>query len=151
MPRCLPKVCIHKVIPKCQSILFHRAKFSIIWLWNVPLLAKVVERGTYSDDCTCPVWAKAYFAVQDMKTTFHLPNSSLHNTSCISVCSVAKHFVSGLIGLFLLVGDVIASRANSTTSLIPSRFSLYLFINSQSSIVSKTISSRCSHFLILCE
>ena len=51
--------------------------------------------------------------------------------------SVAKHFISGLIGLFLLVGDVIASRTNST-SFIPSRFSLYLLINSQSSIVSKT-------------
>lgn len=103
MPRCLPKVCIRKVIPKCQSILFHTAKFSImviaifivvifililiIWLWNVPLLAKVVEKCTYSDDCTCPLWAEAYFAVQDMKTTFHLPNSSLHNTLCIFVCS----------------------------------------------------------------
>ena len=52
--------------------------------------------------------------------------------------SAAKHFISGLIWLFLFVGDVIASCTNLTTSLIPSRFSLYLFINLQYSIVSKT-------------
>ena len=40
--------------------------------------------------------------------------------------SVAKHFISGLIELFLLVGDVIASHTNSTSSFIPSRFSLSL-------------------------
>ena len=33
--------------------------------------------------------------------------------------SVAKHFISGLIRLFLFVRDVIASHTNSTTSLIP--------------------------------
>jgi len=77
-----------------KSTLFHTAKFSImvifiliiiiIWLWNVPQLAMVVEKCTYSDDCTCPLWAEAYFAMQDMKTTFHLANSSLH--TCIFVC-----------------------------------------------------------------
>ena len=70
-----------------------------------------------------------------------IPKSSAFKSCIFPVAkyrSVAKHFISGLIGLFLLVGDVIASRTNSTTSFIPSRFSLYLLINSQSSIVSKT-------------
>ena len=49
-----------------------------------------------------------------------------------------NYFISGLIRLFLFVGEVIASRTNSTTSLMLSQFSLYLFINSLSSIVSKT-------------
>ena len=31
--------------------------------------------------------AEAYLAVEDMKPTFHLPNSSLHNISCMFVCS----------------------------------------------------------------
>ena len=96
-------MCIHKVIPKCQSSRFHTAKFIVMliaiiiimviviipsWLWNVPPLAEVVENGTYSDDdCDCPLWGEAYFAVEDMKPTFHLPNSSLHNISCMFVCS----------------------------------------------------------------
>ena len=97
-------MCIHKVIPKCQSTRFHTAKFLVMliaiiiivvlfivviifWLWNVPPLAEVVENGTYSDYCACPLWGEANFAVEDRKPTFHLPNSSLHNISCMFVCS----------------------------------------------------------------
>ena len=72
-----------------------------------------------------------------------IPKSSALQSCIFPVAkyrSVAKHFISGLIGLFQLVGDVIASRTNSTTSFIPSRFSLYLFIKSRSSIVSNTFS-----------
>ena len=61
-------MCIHKVIPKCQSTRFHTAKFLVMliaiiiiilfivviifWLWNVPPLAEVVENGTYSEVIT---------------------------------------------------------------------------------------------------
>ena len=45
-----------------------------------------MENAAYSDHCSCPLWAEAYFAMQDMKSTFHLPNSSLHNILCIFVC-----------------------------------------------------------------
>ena len=62
-----------------------------------------------------------------------IPKSSALQ-SC-KVASVAKHFIARLIGLFLFVGDVMATRNNSSTNLI------YLFINSQSSI---DISSCCS-------
>ncbi|CAL8294004.1 unnamed protein product [Boreogadus saida] len=41
-------------------------------------LCRMAHR-TYSDYCACPLWGEAYFAVEDMKPTFHLPNSSLHN------------------------------------------------------------------------
>ena len=54
--------------------------------------------------------------------------------------SVAKHFNSGVIGLFRLVGDVIVSFTNSTTTSIPSQSIQYRFNNSLSFSVSKTFS-----------
>ena len=64
---------------------------------------------------------------------YDIPKSSALQSCIFPVAKyqrIAKHFISGLIGLFLFVGDVIASRTNSTTSLIPliPTFSLYLSI-----------------------